>query len=386
MARAGCIVVGLGAMGACALAELARRGVRPLGLDRFAPPHELGSSHGGSRAIRLSYFEHPDYVPLLRRSFECFDRMSRDAGEPLRHETGLVVGGASGNAAAAGMLRSSREHGLAVEALDGGEFTRRFPVFRVPPDWECVFEARGGFVRPERTIAAALAEAVRHGAAIRTDAPVSKWGAGRDGAWVESRGERIEADSLVLATGAWMPDLVGGDVAPLRPTRETMVWIDERGDPSLDRPGMPVWLFDRGAEPAVYGVPRFAGMGAPAGVRIGLHGGGPDVAPAAIRDPVDDAAVARAVAAASERLSHGAPLRVVAARHCLYTMSPDGHFALGLHPGATGARVAIACGFSGHGFKFAPVVGEALADLATRGETRLPIGFLSPRRFASAAS
>ncbi|MFM7736509.1 MAG: FAD-dependent oxidoreductase, partial [Alphaproteobacteria bacterium] len=225
-----CIVVGLGAMGACAAAELARRGVRVTGLDRFAPPHDLGSSHGGSRVIRLSYFEHLDYVPLLRRSYESFDRMSRDAGETLRHETGLVVGGATGNAAAAGMLRSAREHGLEVVALDGAELVRRFPVFRVPADWECGFEARGGFVRPERTIAAALAEAARHGAEIRTHAPVSAWGAHPDGAWVESGGERLEADALVLSAGSWMPRLLDGRVAPLRPTRETIAWLDDFGD------------------------------------------------------------------------------------------------------------------------------------------------------------
>ncbi|MFZ9881559.1 MAG: N-methyl-L-tryptophan oxidase [Phycisphaerales bacterium] len=382
MTRFQCIVVGLGAMGSCALAELARRGVRVLGIDRFAPPHDRGSSHGGSRVIRLSYFEHPDYVPLLRRAYELFDRMSRDAGEALRHETGLVVGGPVGNGASAGMLRSAREHGLAVEALDGAELTRRFPMFRVPADWECVFEAPGGFVRPERTIAAALADAARHGAEMRVDAPIERWGADARGAWVECAGTRFEAESLVLAAGAWMPALLAGRAATLRPTRETIVWLDDRGDERFRRPNMPVWLFDRGALPAVYGIPRFDGMGAPSGMKIGLHGDGPDATPESIAREVDAAAVARATSAANERLAVDAPLEVVAARHCLYTMSPDTDFVLGLHPEHPACRVAIACGFSGHGFKFAPVIGEALADLAMHGSTRLPIGFLSPQRFA----
>ena len=160
------IVVGLGAMGSCALAELAARGVRALGIDRFDPPHALGSSHGGSRVIRLSYFEHPDYVPLLRRAYEGFDRLSQDSGETLRHETGLVVGGAPGNAVSAGMLRSAREHGLEVEAIDGRELAHRWPQFSVPADWEIVTERRGGFVRPEATIRAALARAERLGAQV----------------------------------------------------------------------------------------------------------------------------------------------------------------------------------------------------------------------------
>ena len=149
------IVVGLGAMGSNALAVLARRGKRVLGLDRFDPPHNFGSSHGGSRVIRLSYFEHPDYVPLLKRAYDAFDRLAQDSGETLRIENGLVMGGAPGNAVAAGMLRSARTHDLPVSALDGAELMRRYPQFTVPADWEVVFEARGGFVRPEATIRAA---------------------------------------------------------------------------------------------------------------------------------------------------------------------------------------------------------------------------------------
>ena len=133
------IVVGLGAMGSCALAELARRGKRVLGIDRFSPPHWRGSSHGGSRVIRLSYFEHPDYVPLLRRAYDGFDRLSKDAGVTLRYETGLVMGGPTGNRVAAGMMRSAQAHDLKVEAIDGGELMRRHPQFSVPRDWELVF-------------------------------------------------------------------------------------------------------------------------------------------------------------------------------------------------------------------------------------------------------
>ena len=373
------IVVGLGAMGSCALGELAARGVRALGIDRFDPPHALGSSHGGSRVIRLSYFEHPDYVPLLRRAYEGFDRLSEECGESLRRETGLVVGGVPGNAASAGMLRSAREHGLEVEAIDGGELRRRYPQFSVPADWEIVTERRGGFVRPEATIRAALARAARHGAQVLRNTPVSAWGADGSRAWVETAAGRFESGALVLAGGAWMPGLVDVLARHLQPTRETIVWLDDQGDPAWQESSMPVWLFDRGLEPAVYGVPAFEGMGEPRGMKIGLHGRGPAVSPDQISEPVDEAIVRETVSAAVERLPSALTRGVAAAKHCLYTMSPDSDFMIGPHP--QHPNVAVACGFSGHGFKFAPVVGEALADLATTGHTALPIRFLHPGRF-----
>jgi len=375
------IVVGLGAMGSCALAALARRGVRVVGVDRFNPPHARGSSHGGSRVIRLSYFEHPDYVPLLREAYEGFDRLSRDAGVDLRHETGLVVGGAPGNATSAGMLRSAREHGLDVAAIDGRELRRRHPQFSLPDDWEVVTEARGGFVRPEATIAAALEVAARHGARIVRDTTVLRWGARDGGAWIETAAERMECGSLVLCGGAWMPQLLDARVAALRPTRETLVWIDDAGEASWQSSAMPVWLFDRGSDPAVYGIPAFAGMGDPRGMKVGLHGRGPTVRPEQISEPVDPTIIAETLAATEERVPSARGRRMSGATHCLYTMSPDADFVIGLHPAHD--RVAIAGGFSGHGFKFAPVMGEVLADLAQHGRTPRPIGFLRPTRFSA---
>ena len=387
------IVVGLGTMGSAAILELARRGVRVVGIDRFAPPHDRGSGHGGSRVIRLAYFEHSDYVPLLRRAYEGFERLERDAGVVLKTECGVVMGGAAGNPASAGMLRSACAHGLEVEHFDGAELMRRYPQFSVPRDWEIVREARGGFVRPEATIRAALAEAERLGATIVRNTPITRW---------ESDGQRVcvvggtasstrrwEAGALVLSSGAWMPGLSAGASAgsssigasnpfALRPTRETLVWMDDAGDRRWHASEMPVWFFDRGTAPPVYGIPAFDGMGSPRGLKVGLHGRGPDAAPESIGDAVDPAIVAETCAATAERIPIAASRTTNHACHCMYTMSRDGHFVVGLHPEF--ANVAVACGFSGHGFKFAPVMGEALADLALDGRTALPIGFLAPHR------
>jgi sarcosine oxidase len=372
------IVVGLGAMGSCALAELARRGKRVLGIDRFAPPHDRGSSHGGSRVIRLSYFEHPDYVPLLRRAYDGFDRLAKDAGVALRYETGLVMGGPTGNRVAAGMLRSAREHDLKVDAIDGAELMRRHPQFSVPKDWEIVCEARGGFVRPEATIKAALDGARTAGARIELNAPIDAWRADGDGVWLRTARGTFEARTLVLAAGAWMGGVLGGQVAALRPTRETIVWLDDAGDPLWQHSGMPVWLFERGGAPEIYGVPAFPGMGEPHGMKVGLHCRGDEVDPNEAFGVADGEVVAETIAAVRERIPSAQGRVCVNAKNCLYTMSPDSHFIVGLHPAHP--NVAIACGFSGHGFKFAPAIGEALADLAIDGKTRLPIGFLSPGR------
>ena len=377
-ARFDVIVIGLGAMGSCALAELARRGKRVLGIDRFAPPHWRGSSHGGSRVIRLSYFEHPYYVPLLHRAYEGFDRLGKDGGEPLRFETGLVMGGPTGNKVAAGMLRSAREHDLAVDAIDGTELMKRYPQFSVPADWELVCETRGGFVRPEATIRTALAAARAAGARIELNAPIDAWRASEEGVWVRSGRGTFEARSLVLAAGAWMGGLLGNDVASLRPTRETIVWIDDAGDPMWHMSKMPVWLFDRGGAPEIYGVPAFSAMGEPHGMKVGLHCRGEEVDPDESFGVADGVVVAETIAAVRERIPSAAGRACVNAKNCLYTMSPDSKFIVGLHP--SHRNVAIACGFSGHGFKFAPAIGEALADLAVDGHTALPIGFLSPLR------
>lgn len=383
MERLDAIVVGLGAMGSAALAELARRGKRVVGIDRFDPPHDRGSSHGGSRVIRIAYFEHSDYVPLLRRAYEGFERLERDAGVALKTECGVVMGGAAGNPASAGMLRSAREHGLDVEHLDGGELMRRFAQFDVPRDWEIVLEERGGFVRPEATVRAALAVAARHGARTVLNSAVSAWGSDGRHAWVECAAGRFEAATIVLASGAWMPGLTGvagaegANPFALRPTRETLVWIDDAGNTDWRAGRMPVWLFDRGERAAIYGIPVFDGMGAPRGLKVGLHGRGPSLPPETIGEAVDSVIVDETVAATSERIPAARGRRVAHACHCMYTMSPDTNFVVGLHPER--ANVVVAGGFSGHGFKFAPVIGEALADLAIDGRTALPIEFLAPR-------
>lgn len=372
------IVVGLGAHGSAAAYHLARRGERVVGLERFARGHELGSSGGLSRIIRLAYFEHPDYVPLLRRAWELWEALAADTATDLLTRTGGLYLGAPESATVRGSLESARRHGLAHVALDGREIARRYPFFRLPPGTVGLLEDQAGFVRPERAIAAHLAQAERHGAELRFGERVVRWHAHADRVTVETDRTSYQAERLVLAVGAWMPRLAREALPPLAIERVPLFWF-EPADPAPFALGrMPVWIAE-GREGTFYGFPHLPEQG----LKVARHGSGVE-----IEDPDHLDRAPRAVD--EERLRDflrrwlpdaSGPLRHT--QVCMYTKTPDEHFIIDLHPRFPNVVLASPC--SGHGFKFASVVGEALADLALEGKSRLPIGFLSLARFRATA-
>lgn len=398
------IVIGLGTMGAAASWQLARRGVRVIGLDRFHPPHGRGSHAGGSRIIRLAYAEGADYVPLLRRAYPLWDELSRDSGVGLITRTGGLMIGAPDSAFVAGARHSASVHGLDHEVLDPDAVAERFPAFTLADDEVAVYEAAAGFVRPEATIAAMLALAARDGAELRGGVEVLGWRAGPSGVAVSTADGELTADRLVVAPGAWAPELLASLGVPLRVSRRVQHFYAPPGgaDGAGYRLGeFPVWIWDYGLGLAAYGLPAAgpvpgAGPDAP-----GRSGHGPDddgpglgrgvkAALHHVDDPADPNLGARPATAddmdamrdwLTPRLPALARAEHLAAEPCLYTITPDEHFVIGSHP--EHANVAVACGFSGHGFKFAPVVGEILADLAVEGVTSHPIGLFDPARFAA---
>ena len=202
MERYDVVVVGVGGMGSAALYHLARRGKRVLGIERFEIPHELGSSHGITRIIRLAYFEHTSYVPLVQRAYELWRELEREAGEQLLHVTGAVEGGPR---IFEGALRSCHEHDLPHEALDGAEVGRRFPAYRLPPDLELVYQPDGGFVLPERCIVAHVKGAIGHGAVVRTGERVLEWEAGENGVRVRTDRGEVESGSAGADRGRVVP-------------------------------------------------------------------------------------------------------------------------------------------------------------------------------------
>jgi sarcosine oxidase len=350
-------------MGSAAAWQLARRGRRVLGFDRFSPPHTLGSSHGRSRIIREAYFEHPGYVPLLRRAYEVWAELEREAGRRLLRQTGGLMAGPEDGVLVAGARRSAREHALPHELLTADEIRRRFPGFTPPDDFVGLLEPRAGMLAPEACVEAALGLARRHGAEFKTDEPVTSWRADGDGVVVTSVGGTHRAERLILCAGPWMPELLGTVGRSLVVERQLFHWFEPARLPERFRPDrcpVTIWEYVAGG---VFATQPDAGDGVKAGIH---HDGEVTTAERVRREPT--AEDERAMRRLMELYMPDAAGVLREARVCLYTNTPDGHFLIDRHPDHPQVVVASPC--SGHGFKFASVIGEILADLAT--EARSP--------------
>jgi sarcosine oxidase len=367
-------VIGLGAMGAAALYELAARGQRVIGIDRFEPGHARGSSHGESRLIRLAYSEDPAYVPLVRLAYRNWRRLEALTGETVLTVTGIVEAGRPGSPMVAASLASAVEHGLAHEILSPRQVTARFPAFDLPDDWDCVFQPDAGFLEPEKAIGLYLKAASGLGAVTRTLTKVINVQPKGDHVVIRLEdGELIEAGTAVIAAGPWMGELAPVLAPHLRLTRQVLVWF-EPSRPELVAPDrFPVFMLET-ADDVVYGVPDFRGTG----VKAASHNPCGDLASADAARPDADAADIERVHKVLRALIPAAAGRPLASETCLYTRSPDEHFIIGLHPDAP--RIVLASPCSGHGFKFASLIGEILADLAIIGVTDKAIGLFAPER------
>ncbi|RCV48624.1 N-methyl-L-tryptophan oxidase [Marinitenerispora sediminis] len=371
------VVIGLGGMGSAAAYHLAARGARVLGLERFGPAHDQGSSHGGSRIIRQAYFEDPAYVPLLLRAYELWERLERDSGADLLVRTGGLMIGRPDSRTVAGSRRSAEQWGLPHSMLDAAEIRRRFPTFTPEPDEVALHEERAGLVRPEATVAAHLRLAAAAGADLRFEEPAVEWDAPPGGGVrVTTPAGGYTAERLVVCPGAWAPRLLADLGVPLTVERQVQHWFAPRGGIGPFLPERhPIYIWEDAAGEQVYGFPAVDGPAG--GVKTAFFRRGAECTPETIERrvaPAETAVIARHLATRLPDVP-GAPLRAAA---CMYTNTPDEHFVIARHP--RHSQVTVACGFSGHGFKFVPVVGEILADLATTGRTDHPIALFDPRR------
>jgi sarcosine oxidase len=345
------VIAGLGAVGSAAAYHLADRGVRVLGLDRHHPPHDRGSSHGGSRVIRESAFEGSRYVPLARRAYENWRRLEAAASEPLLRVTGVLFVGRPESPLVAGTLASARDHGVRHELLDAGAIARRFPALRRLEDTVGVLEPGGGWLDPERCVAACLRLAAAGGVTLRFDEPVEHWEPDGEGVVVTTARGRYPARRLLLAAGPWMPELLGEGDVTLSVERQVQHWFAAA---SADTARLPVFI-RQVPEGVFYALP-------PAGpeVKVAVHHDGAATTPST----VDRRASPEEIERMRALLERYAPALAGAHRRsavCLYTNSRDGHFVIDRHPAHPAVIVASAC--SGFGFKFASAVGEMLADL-----------------------
>ena len=370
------IVIGVGCMGSAACASLARRGVRVLGLEQHTIPTDLGSSGHQSRIFRLAYYEHPDYVPLLKQAYSGWQQLQIEADMPVFAETGGLYIGQAGGEFVEHSQASAIRHGLQYERLDKHEIESRYPVLELPDDFVGLYEQPAGMIFPERAIQAQADLARRHGAHLLEGVRVHSWEQTPSQCHVETDSGRFTSDRLVICSGGWTPELCPG--IPLSVSRQILGWMQTPEPDLVSMEHFTTWAIELEDQSLLYGFPLCDGLDGPAGFKMARHLPGASCDPRTLvreaqpGDEDDFLSYAR-------RFLPRAVGPVTDMKVCLYTNTPDKHFIIDRHPRHD--RVFLATGFSGHGFKFQPIIGEILADLAVHGSTDQPIGFLGLDRF-----
>lgn len=372
--RYDCIVIGVGGMGSATVYQLARRGKKTLGLEQFDIPHELGSSHGLTRIIRLAYYEHPSYVPLLRRSYELWRALEAETGTQVLHITGSIDASPEDHPVFQGSLQSCLQHDLPHEVLTSAQLTARFPGYHFPAETMALFQPEGGFLTPEKCIETFVAAARAHGADVHAREAVLEWETTAEGGVRVRTAQAVyEADKLVITAGAWAAKLLPPLKTLAVPERQVLIWLEPRRPELFAPERFPVFncVVEEGR---YYGFPLWEHPG----FKYGRYHHLEEVVDP---DTVDrtpkprDEAILRGF---GERYFPDAAGETLMLKTCLFTNSPDEHFILDLHPNYP--QVAFAAGFSGHGFKFASVIGEIMADFALDGTTRHDISLLRYER------
>jgi sarcosine oxidase len=368
-------VAGLGAMGSAIVAHCAKRGASTIGLEQFGPAHDLGSSHGKSRIIRQAYFEDPAYVPLVLRAYELWRQLEREAREKILSITGVLTVGEETSEIIEGTRRAAKEHNLPVSFLSKQTIKQRYPTLQLRKEEVALFEAEAGVLVPELAIRAHLEAAEAAGAEMRFGVTMAHWHATSHGFEIKlSDGASISARKLILALGPWFQETLETLGVPTRVQRNIQAWFAPATD-SYNASRFPGFLLERRDLPAaLYGFPDFGD-----GVKAAFHGLGDLTSAQGIDREVSLGRDVEPIALALEQWMPGAAKALLEAKTCMYTITPDRHFVIDCHP--ADPNLILCGGFSGHGFKFAPVIGEIAAGLALDGGSRHEIGFLSLRRF-----
>ncbi len=366
--RYNAIVVGLGAMGSATLCQLALRGWKVLGLEQFSPGHSLGSSHGDSRVIRETYFEHPLYVPLVQRAHDLWRELEERSGASLMTIGGGIMIGPPEGVVVSGTLRSAAEHDLPHEVLSPQATRERFPAFSLANDLVAVFDPRAGFLDPEACNTAHVSVARQAGAEARFNEPALGWMPDGAGVRVTTASGKYVADRLVLAGGAWNGELLRELHLPLTIERQSVFWLVPGSETeSYDRSRFPIYAYEYKAGNICYGFPRL-----PRGVKASImHGGETSQHPDRVRRTIDDSE-AKPLRSALRSILPGLAKAAIRERDvCVFANTPDRDFIVDFHPQHPQVLVSSAC--SGHGFKFASALGEVQADLLTNGKSRFDL-------------
>lgn len=380
-----CIVVGFGGVGSAALWEGAKRGWKMLGLDRFGPAHDRGSSHGHTRIIRRAYFEHPNYVPLVDQAYQLWDELTKrhrtsPEVKPLLISTGLLQVGPPESPIIQGVQTSAKMHHLPIEVFTPDQIEQRLPILKIPSHHIGVFESSAGVLRVELCVAAMLQQAAKLGSELISDCPVTDWQVSDDGKVQVTCGKQsFVADRLVIAGGAWNSQLLSRLNLSLRVLRKQQNWfqLDRVEQKLINR--FPSFLVEQDDGSVFYGIPEIDYLG----MKVAEHSGGELLtSPEKQNRQLNACDLNRAVGFLKQHFHFGHQ-RLVHFSQCMYTMSADQHFIIDRVPGM--ANVSFAAGLSGHGFKFAPVLGKYLIQLVA-GERDELFDFLQLRDGISTAT
>lgn len=378
------IVIGVGSMGSATCYRLAERGYKVLGLEQFNSPHTEGSHAGQSRIIRKAYFEHPDYVPLLERAYRNWSQLEVQTGEHLYFKSALLYFGPADHNVIKGTTNAASLHGIELKELTAQEIKGRYPQFQIPSGFKSYYEPGAGFLRPEKVITVYKNEAIKKGAVIHSNERTLEWKRDGKGFKVVTDKDSYHADKIIITAGAWAPKLIPALADKMRITRQVIVWVKPLDAIKFSPANFPCWLIaDHRRAGALYGFPFLnkQEFGEPEGLKFAWHCPDEETDPDNVNRVVSDEEVQKLISDVAEYIPAVADSEIVVTKTCLYANSPDEDFIVDHLPGYDN-DVTIACGFSGHGFKFVSVMGEILADLSTEGKTELPIGFLRLDRFS----
>ena len=377
------IVVGVGSMGAAACYHLAKRGARVLGIDSQSVPNTNSSYNGDTRVIRLTYQEHPDYVPLLRNAYQLWDEIQQETGAKLLHKTGVLYMGFPDSEAISGVKLASKTHNLPYTTLTHGELAKQFPQFTLPGGMVGALEPDGGYLLSELAVITYAQAAQRLGTKLLRNEPLIEWAIDGNSVTVRTAKGFHTAAKLILCAGAWSGSLLRLPDVPLIVTRQVLGWVQPSRPKFFQQGDFPVWNIDPNGDGDMsgiyYGFPMSNDPAEGDGLKLAWHHPGTPMKPDEITDETF-AADEEEILLPLRRYLPDALGQVLTIKVCKYTNSTDGHFIVDRHPESD--RVHFACGFSGHGFKFASVMGKVLSELALDGKTQLPIGFLALSRFA----
>ena len=376
------IVLGVGSMGSSTCYHLAKQGVSVLGIEQFDIPHELGSHAGQTRMIRKAYSEHPDYVPLLQRAYQNWRSLEAESGAELYFKTGILYNGKKDHPDITGVRKSASLYAIEIKDVSPGELSAKYPQFKIPSNYQTVMEPDAGFVTPERAILTFTERALQLGAAIHTKEKTLEWKRNGGTITVTTNKSSYQCKKLIITAGPWAGKMIPGLAGNLKVTRQMLAWVKPKNWKAFELGTFPCWSIADESQPGTfYGFPILppAKFGGPVGLKLAHHFHGVVSDPDNLNRvpaPEDESILVNFV---SKFIPEGYESTHVM-KTCMYTNTPDENFILDFLPGYD-KDVMVAAGFSGHGFKFSSVIGEIMSDLALKGKTSQPIGFLNANRF-----